>query len=83
MSLSALFKRLKAVESRPSVQRPLRILGGLPSGAEMIQSLAAAAVRAPKPLAPSLADDLGSTAAKVGGAKAPVAQTDSRHKDKV
>lgn len=30
MSLSALYKRLKAVEARPSAQRPLRITGGLP-----------------------------------------------------
>jgi len=47
--LSALFKRLKAIESRPSAQRPLRIVGGLPSGAAMIAPLAGSARTAPPP----------------------------------
>jgi len=50
-------RRLKAIESRPTAQKPLRIVGGLPSGSEMIQLLAEGAVRAPKPLAPALADE--------------------------
>jgi hypothetical protein len=43
MILSALYKRLKAIEARPTAQRPLQIVGGLPSGSAMLQALAAGA----------------------------------------
>jgi hypothetical protein len=43
MILSALYKRLKAIEPRPTAQRPLQIVGGLPSGSAMLQALAAGA----------------------------------------
>jgi hypothetical protein len=35
MILSGLYKRLKAIEPRPTAQRPLQIVGGLPSGSAM------------------------------------------------
>jgi hypothetical protein len=47
MILSALYKRLKAIEPRPTAQRPLQIVGGLPSGSAMLTSLAASARTAP------------------------------------
>jgi len=43
MILSALYKRLKAIEPRPAAQRPLQIVGGLPSGSAMLEALAAGA----------------------------------------
>jgi hypothetical protein len=43
MILSALYKRLKAIEPRPTAQRPLQIVGGLPSGSAMLEALAAGA----------------------------------------
>jgi hypothetical protein len=49
MSLTALFKRLRALENRPSRQKPLRIVGGLPSGSDMVQSMASTARTAPPP----------------------------------
>jgi hypothetical protein len=49
MSLKALFKRLEAIEARPSAQRPLRITGDLPSGSQMIESMASGAKTAPPP----------------------------------
>jgi hypothetical protein len=57
MSLSAMNKRLKAIEQRPSAQRPLVIRGGLPSGADMISALSRAQVRVP--MMPEPADDPG------------------------
>jgi hypothetical protein len=51
MSLSALNKRLKAIEARPTAAKPLRIVGGLPSGFAMIESLA----KKPPPVCPELA----------------------------
>jgi hypothetical protein len=54
--LRAMDKRLKALESRPTAQRPLRIIGGLPSGAEQIRSMTRAAQTMPQPLAPALAN---------------------------
>ena len=43
MILSALYERLKAIEPRPTAQRPLQIVGGLPSGSAMLEALAAVA----------------------------------------
>jgi hypothetical protein len=40
MSLSALYKRLKTIEPRPTAQCPLQIVGGLPFGSAMLTSLA-------------------------------------------
>jgi hypothetical protein len=51
MSLTSWNRRLRAIEQRPTAQRPLRIVGGLPSGAEMLQAMC----RAPTPICEPLA----------------------------
>jgi hypothetical protein len=56
MSRASWDKRLRAIEARPSAQKPLRIVGGLPSGSEMIESLGASAARPREPLCPTLAE---------------------------
>jgi hypothetical protein len=58
MSLTSWSRRLRAIEARPSAQKPLRITGGLPSGSEMLRAMSAA-TRQCEPLAPALADELG------------------------
>jgi hypothetical protein len=70
-------RRLRAIEQRPTAQRPLKIVGGLPTGAEMLQSLAQA--KAPQPLCPTLAE--AEHAAEPRGANAPPAPTDSMKTD--
>ncbi len=42
MSRASWDRRLRALEQRPSAQRPIKIIGGLPSGFQMIESLAKA-----------------------------------------
>jgi len=66
-------KRLKALEARYSPKERLCIVGGLPTGREMIQSMAQRATSAPKPLCPSLDDS----------AEAPREPAMDRPKDKV
>jgi hypothetical protein len=67
-------RRLRAIESRPSAQRPLLIIGGLPTGAEMIQSLAKASSRQPEPLAPALADSVHDPGAEPATESVPGAE---------
>ena len=61
MSRASWDRRLRALEQRPSAQRPLRIVGGLPSGAgaDMIKAMAGAASTARAPIMPEPADDPG------------------------
>jgi hypothetical protein len=56
MSRASWDRRLRAIEARPSVQKPLVITGGLPSGEEMIAALARASAQSPEPLCPRLSD---------------------------
>jgi hypothetical protein len=50
-------RRLRALESRPTAQRPITIIGGLPTGAEMLHRLAKASATAREPLCPAVADE--------------------------
>jgi hypothetical protein len=56
MSLTAWNKRLRAIENRPTAQKPLVITGGLPTGAEQLQAMSQAATHLRQPLCPALAD---------------------------